>query len=132
MSFYNPYMQRPDYGQGIQDFISQLFQMMMYKKFMDSMGGEKGQFPRFPQEGSGQSSDWGSLMAQAEPPALPGGGLQPGTPGPTGVSSPFQQQPQIDPALMRAISEIFQSQMTNQGPQDSNPWTRYLGPIKYY
>lgn len=44
MSFYNPYMQHPDYAGGIEDFMQQLFQMMMYKKYMDGMGGqEKGQ-----------------------------------------------------------------------------------------
>jgi len=46
MGFYNPYMQHPDYAGGVSDFIQQMFQMMMYKRFMDSMDkGEQGGMP---------------------------------------------------------------------------------------
>ena len=42
MSFYNPYQQGPAVGQGMQDMISQIIQVMMMKKMF---GDEKKQPP---------------------------------------------------------------------------------------
>ena len=107
MSFYNPYQQGPAVGQGMQDMISQIIQIMMMKK----MAGDGKQRPQ-PQ------------MPQPQPttplPQARGGAPSPGAQGnlPPGTM-PDQYPPQmgaqqggqsgISPELIRMIMMMFQN-----------------------
>jgi hypothetical protein len=108
MSFYNPYMQRPDYGQGIQDFLSQMFQMMMYKRYMDSMDsgndGTEEVANGVPTSIDAGMRDQGRMFAQRHP---------------AGYRPPLEQIPiwEEDPAIMQGMLRAFQQQMGGLQPR---------------
>lgn len=116
MSFYNPYMSHPDYGQGVNDFINQLFQMMMYKKYMDSMGDTEGQ-NRFPREGEGPSdygkigmhNDLQSIMQPAQTFSPPGPSPY-AQPAAQAAAAPQSMLPQISPEVLQMMQQMFQQQ----------------------
>lgn len=103
MSFYNPYMQGPDYAGGVEDFLQQLFQMMMYKKYMDQMG-------QYDQQGQGQENTEGS--------ANPGGFFQVGQDLAKNAQAGQDWKSQYGPAPVP-----WQIKQQEQLPQPSlNPW----------
>ena len=61
MGFYNPYQQGPAVGQGMQDMISQIIQVMMMKKMM---GGGKNQPPQQPMLPNGGQQPQTGLMGK--------------------------------------------------------------------
>jgi len=109
MSFYNPYMKTPDWGQGIGD-IGQLLMMM---KLMSQMGGPKETTERTPGVTEPPTGRHGmSMMAGAQP--QPGAMPQTGGPpqaGPTGA--PMQMNPQI----MMLLQMLMQQGQQPQIPQ---------------
>lgn len=93
MSFYNPYMKGPDWGQGISDVINDL---KMKKLIEQIMGGQQG----------GQQPNAG-IMAQAR-----GGSGQPGiAQGAPGANvGQWQQGQGLDPQMIFKILMMMQGQ----------------------
>jgi hypothetical protein len=66
MSFYNPYMSGPDWGQGIGDIASQITQMLMIKKMFPD-GKKSIGTTAVPQQG---------MMGQSQRPPMPSDTMQ--------------------------------------------------------
>lgn len=80
MSFYNPYMQTPDYGQGIQDITSRILQMIMMKRMFPGQDKEGEQLDLQAQGaggiGTSQGTPW-TMNSQLGQTPLGGGGMDP-------------------------------------------------------
>lgn len=107
MSFFNPYMSKPDYGQGFGDLRNLILQIMTQGK----MGGGGGQQQPMPQQGApmpGGGTNPGA-MSMSMPSGQPmGGGMNPGAmsmsrPGGMGQG---QMNPQM---LMMLIQKLMSS-----------------------
>jgi hypothetical protein len=104
MSFNNPYMNKPDWGQGIQDLVQQLLPILMMNKMYKEPGA--------PQQG--QPGRQGSMLPQGPQQGLP---MSMGTPGSAGTSSNPQKimggnmtmgmPKQMDPQMMQKIMAIL-------------------------
>jgi hypothetical protein len=109
MSFYNPYMKTPDWGQGISDIGNQLMLMMMLKRMM----GPSEKTERTPGVTEPPTGRHGmSMMAGAQP--------QPGQMPPTGgppmtgqmiqgaaPSQMGQQPPPMNPQMLQMLIQML-------------------------
>ena len=140
MSFYNPYQKSPDFGQGINDFVAKLMQMMMMKQVFGQQGGppqtqEMANTPMPQARGQGQMGNpMQSVVGQA-PSSFPdsqarsyqGGGGTPMGVGPPGMAQAgmahgmSQQMPQLmmaiknNPQLLQMIMQMINPGGMNQG-----------------
>ena len=73
MSSYNPYRQRPDFGQGINDLVMQFVQMMMMKKYMGQGQGQGQGKPQLGQTAMPQQGATAQAGAQNFAQQAPGG-----------------------------------------------------------
>jgi hypothetical protein len=102
-SFYNPYSPKVQWGQGIQDMMNQIMQIMMLKKMMG--GGQGG-----PTQSMGQTPMPGNALGSASMGS--GAGLMGGAPSAMqGQSYPGAmgggQGQQIDPQIMALIQKLM-------------------------
>jgi hypothetical protein len=113
MSFYNPYLNKPDIGQGIQGIIQSIMPLLMMSKMFP---GQQGPSPE--QNALGQSAQVGMASPEAmggmqgPPPMGPGGpGATPGmgAPVPGGPGG----MPNIPPGLIQMIMQML---MKGGGP----------------
>ena len=114
MGFYNPYMQGPDLGGGMQDLLGQIMQIVMMKKIMGQQGGQRPpQQPWLPNGGQmPQPGLQGPMAGGPTPPQVsPQGSMPPqGAPQGSPMGGQMGGQPQIPPELMQMIMQIM-SQM---------------------
>jgi len=95
MSFYNPYMKTPDFGQGMQDLVNQILQMLMMKQMMGQ--GRQQQPTPPPQAGGNMMTGAGMQAPPQQMPQMP-----------QGAGSPFgTQMPQIDPMMLQYIMQMM-------------------------
>ena len=116
MSFYNPYNKYPDVGQGFDDMLQQFMQIMMYKKYMDSMGG-------------GQKQNYGNPKVGPPEPgpgdrqAMPFAEMPQGQPNQNAPGFPQGFEQNIDPAMMQRLSQMFQQAMLARNKPQQNMTT---------
>jgi len=102
MSFYNPYSPKPQIGQGIQDMMNQIMQIMMLKKMMGGGQGQTQSLGQTPMPGNALGSasmGSGAGLMGAAPPSMQG----PSYPGGMGGG----QGQQIDPNIMAMIQKLM-------------------------
>jgi hypothetical protein len=96
MSFYNPYMKTPDFGQGTQDIMNQIMQFMLMKQMMGPQGGQPGGAPpgqtQMPPPMSNIQPNLGQQITSQAPPSM---GQQ-------------QRPPQIDPQMIMMLLQMMQ------------------------
>ena len=129
MSFYNPYQQGPAVGQGMQDMISQIIQIMMMKKMMGG-GQNQQQAPptQMPMTGAPQPSGTpggmptgGQVMQNLppgqmsnprpmpQPPPSPPGSMPPGSPMTSGIGGGASGMPGgMSPEIMQMMPFIME------------------------
>ena len=142
MSFYNPYQKSPDFGQGINDFVAKLMQMMMMKQVFGQdkkqevaaqgegqLGGPQGRVGG--QMFGGQPSPQAQAQGGGPPPGMGAGQMMPPQPpmgaGPPGMAQAgmaqgmAQQMPQLmmaiknNPQLLQMIMQMINPGGMNQG-----------------
>ena len=102
MSFYNPYQQGPAVGQGMQDMIGQIIQVMMMKKMM---GDKKQPAPQMPTTPLPQAR--GGAPSPGAQSNLPPGTMPDQYPPQMGAQQGGQSG--ISPELIRMIMMMFQN-----------------------
>ena len=116
MSFYNPYQKGPAIGQGAQDMIPQIMQMMMLKQMMGN-GNQPPQDPMGqqttpPQTGLAPNTQMipnGQMPQQPMGSGPPQTGLSPmGSTPPQGGMNPMLMQLAQNPQMMQMIMRLMQ------------------------
>ena len=90
MSFNNPYMKQPDFGQGMSDIMQQVMQMLMIKK-MGGQGQPQGGATNDPGMGLGTSMP-GGMTSPGQPPGMGLQGMAGSGPSPYGLSPEMIQK----------------------------------------
>lgn len=88
--FYNPYMKKPDYGQGFQDIANMVMQMIMISKMFPQQAQQQQQLGQT-QVPPGRGNTMGNIPAQAP------GTLQSGA------------FPNINPAMLQQLMSMMGS-----------------------
>ena len=122
MSFYNPYQKSPDFGQGINDFVAKLMQMMMMKQVFGQQGGQQqpgveasgqaqlGQPGQAPMVGAGIGSQQQHQPTMgAGPPGMAQAGMA------QNMAQQAQKDLKISPELLQALMMMLNPNTRMQG-----------------
>lgn len=135
MSFYNPYMKTPDWGQGVSDFKNKALMVLMAMMSGGMIPGMEGGAGGNPMAALG-ATQAGANMSNIPPPQGMGQQILSGVPtgmpptgGPPPASSPKvgveAAMPQIDPQMMQMLMQMLMQGMPPSGGLGGSPMQQF-------